>query len=302
MGIIKMTKRLFLILSLITAILIPATIFAAEGTTATNAGTNFKEAGTAVIITAEASATTGAFTPILFSSDTNAQIYNDILSKWLTSARTTISATTAPTASYDIYILDSVIATSDFVLTSPTLAVGSNADDVASAAFSFVINGVSYSKAAVTTGTGPGNDVIPQNTYGAVAFDIGANGTIDAIEAADNATGYASAVLAIAGVAAAASDHCRMGYVTAMKSDGAFTFGTTELSAENVTEAYLSTIPAYDIAGGRLTNRSSTVSEEVYPANTAADNFYIFIRRPIMIIPVNNLVNSAVINLELIFN
>ena len=274
-----------------TTVAVPTPIRAMDGTMGWN-----------VTITATADASSGAFLPILFNQTTNKGAYTDMLGSWLTSMRTVIpSAITAPTASYDIYMLDSATATGEYVLTTPALSVGvAAADDVTTGAFNFIINGVSYAKAAAETG--PGNDVIPQNTYGAVALDIGANGTIDAIEAAANATGYASAVLAIAGVPAAASDHCRLGYVTAMKSDGAFTFGTTELSAANVTEAYTSTIPIFDILGGRGVDRSATVSEEVYPANTAGDNAYKFIKGPIMVVPVNNSVNSAVISIELIFN
>lgn len=130
------------------------------------------------------------------------------------------------------------IGASDNLITSPGLAIGSTNTAVASTAFSFRVNGVTYAKAAVATGTAPGNDVIPQGTYGAVALDIGADGTIDVIEAADNATGYASAALAIAGIAAVAADHVRMGTVTATKSDGDFTFGTTALDAANTTVAY----------------------------------------------------------------
>jgi hypothetical protein len=115
----------------------------------------------------------------------------------------------------------------DYLVESAALAIGSTTTAVANGAFTFVIT--------------PGNDVIPQGTYGAVALDIGADGTIDVIEAGDNATGYASAALAIAGIAAAAADHVRMGTVTATKSDGAFTFGTTALDAANTTVAYTST-------------------------------------------------------------
>jgi hypothetical protein len=118
------------------------------------------------------------------------------------------------------------------------LAIGSTKTAVANAAFDFTIGGVRFSKAAVVAGTAPGNDVVPQALFGAVAFDIGSDGTIDAIEAADNATGYASAVLAIAGIPAAAAGHARMGNVTATKSDGAFTFGTTLLDAANTTVVY----------------------------------------------------------------
>jgi hypothetical protein len=129
----------------------------------------------------------------------------------------------------------------DYLVESAALAIGSTTTAVANGAFTFVINGVQYQETADAVGTAPGNDVIPQGTYGAVALDIGADGTIDVIEAGDNATGYASAALAIAGIAAAAADHVRMGTVTATKSDGAFTFGTTALDAANTTVAYTST-------------------------------------------------------------
>jgi hypothetical protein len=129
----------------------------------------------------------------------------------------------------------------DYVVTSAGLAIGTTTTHVANVAFSYIINGAMYHKAAVAAGTAPGNDVIPQSTFGAVAFDIGADGTIDAVEATDNATGYASAALAVAGLPAVAADHARMGWVTATKSDGAFTFGSTALSAANSTVAYTST-------------------------------------------------------------
>ncbi len=131
-----------------------------------------------------------------------------------------------------------VAALGDGMLITGGLAIGSNKDDVATGLCAFQIAGMSYANAAITTGTGPGNDVIPQGTYGAVALDIGINGTEDAIEAADNATGYASAALAVAGLPAVAAGHTRMGWVTATKSDGAFTFGTTEFDAANVTAVF----------------------------------------------------------------
>lgn len=129
------------------------------------------------------------------------------------------------------------------ILSPVGLAIGTTNTAVASNFFAYTINGTLYFKAAVAAGTAPGNDVVPQAKYGAVAFDIGADGTIDATEAADNATGYDSAALAVAGLPAVAADHVRMGYVTATKSDGAFTFGTTALDAANTTVAYTSTTP-----------------------------------------------------------
>lgn len=126
----------------------------------------------------------------------------------------------------------------NYPVTKTGLAIGSTKTAVSSDAFDYIIGGVQYSKAAVDAGTAPGNDVIPEGLYGAVAFDIGTNGTIDAIEAAGNATGYATAALAIAGIPDPAADHARIGTVTASISSGTFTFGTTLLDAANTTVAY----------------------------------------------------------------
>ncbi len=136
-----------------------------------------------------------------------------------------------------------------YPVTKTVLAIGSTDTAVSNAAFEYTSLGVQYSKAAVTAGTAPGNDVVPQSTYGAVAFDIDAAGTITAVEAAANATGYATAALAIAGIADAASGSARMGTVTATKSDGAFTFGTTALDAANTTVAYTDGQTAYEAIG-----------------------------------------------------
>jgi hypothetical protein len=147
---------------------------------------------------------------------------------------------TAVTAAANTVLVNDIRAKlkGNYPVTLIGLAIGSTKTAVANAAFDFTIGGVRFSKAAVAAGTAPGNDVVPQALFGAVAFDIGVDGTIDAIEAADNATGYASAVLAIAGIPVAASGHARMGNVTATKSDGAFTFGTTLLDAANTTVVY----------------------------------------------------------------
>jgi len=133
------------------------------------------------------------------------------------------------------------------LITSAGLAIGSTNTAVSSTAFAYVINGVVYTKTAVAAGTAPGNDVIPQSKYGAVAFDIGVNGTIDAVEAYANAIGYTSAALAVSGLPQVGDEHIRLGYVTVTKSDGAFTFGTTALNAANVTTAYTSSFPTLTV-------------------------------------------------------
>lgn len=127
---------------------------------------------------------------------------------------------------------------SDGLQDDPNLAIGSTPANVATGAFDYSIGGVVYSKGAVAAGTTPGNDVVPLGLYGAVALDIDAAGTITAVEAPANSTGYASAVVAAAAIPAVISTRIRIGFVTASKSDGAFTFGTTALNAGNTTVTY----------------------------------------------------------------
>ena len=126
----------------------------------------------------------------------------------------------------------------DGVLDDPNLVIGSTTTNVATGAFDYSINGVTFSKTAVVAGTAPGNDAVPLGLYGAVALDIDSAGTITAIEAPANATGYASASLAAAALPTVLTTRVRIGYVTASKSDGVFTFGTTALNAANTTVAY----------------------------------------------------------------
>jgi len=129
------------------------------------------------------------------------------------------------------------------LITDAGLAIGSTTTAVSTVALSYIINNKIYSKAAVAAGTAPGNDIIPTGTYGAVAFDIGGDGTITAVEAYSNAAGYSSAALSVVGLPPVNDGRVRLGYVTATKSDGAFTFGTTALNAANSTVAYTDSAP-----------------------------------------------------------
>ena len=129
------------------------------------------------------------------------------------------------------------------LITNANLAIGSTTTAVATSAFSYKIRDKLYTKTAVAAGTAPGDDIVPAAKYGAVALDIGSDGTIDAIEAYTNAVGYTSAALAVSGLPQVADGHVRLGYVAATKSDGAFTFGTTALNAANTTVAYTTTTP-----------------------------------------------------------
>ena len=62
----------------------------------------------------------------------------------------------------------------------------------------------------------------------------------------------ASAALSIAGIPAVAADKVRMGTVTAIKTDGAFTFGTTALNAANSTVAYTDATPGMSGLGAAV--------------------------------------------------
>jgi len=171
------------------------------------------------------------------------------LAQWLNELRTVI---------VDLKALANALKASftSGLMSAPTLAIGSgDKTAVASALFYYMIAGTIYAKAADTAGTEPGNDVIPNGKFGACAFDIGINGTIDAVEAAANSTGYDSAALAIVGIPAVASAHVRMGTVTAKDTGEAFTFGTVALDHAGSTVAY--TDGAVGIAIGGTTVSSS---------------------------------------------
>ena len=140
----------------------------------------------------------------------------------------------------------------DYLITATGLAIGSTKPNVSNIAFDFLINGVGHKKAAVAAGTALSGDNIPQAKYGAWRLEIGADGTVDIVEAADNATGYDSAVLAIAGLPALTADHASMGTVTATKSDAVFDPGTTDLDAANTTVAYADGETAFQAIGAAV--------------------------------------------------
>ena len=132
----------------------------------------------------------------------------------------------------------------DIVLTETALAIGSATTCVSYSAFAYAINGTKYELTASATGksiTSAEITTIAQNKYGAIAFQVGTNGTVDIVQAPLNSTGYDSAALAAAALPAVAADHARMGYITVMDTAGAFTPGPTALSSGTVTEAYVNT-------------------------------------------------------------
>jgi len=125
------------------------------------------------------------------------------------------------------------------------LTMGSTTSRVAHGAFSYEIAGVMYEKAADSVGIVPGNDALVRFMYGAVAFDIGADGVVDAIEATNQvAAQFATAPEAVAALPACASDHVRMGYVTAAAwpVGAGFTFGSTGFADAYTDVAFVSSL------------------------------------------------------------
>lgn len=126
-------------------------------------------------------------------------------------------------------------------LTSAGLKIGTTPANVASNAFGFRVLGVDYSVAAVAAGTAPTATTIPQNKWGLFGWEVGINGTIDKVDAAGNAAGYASEALAIAAAPAASAGHIRLGYVTVMRTNAAgFVGATTSFADAETTATYYS--------------------------------------------------------------
>ena len=140
---------------------------------------------------------------------------------------------------------DQVSSTGMSVATA--LSAATATDDVKNTAATIDIAGQAYAVAA-TDGTAPGDDVIVAAKWGVVAFDVGVNGTIDAVEEAGQAADqHANEAAAIAAMEAQAPEagHVRIGYVTASKSDGTFTFGTDALVTAGTTTANFYNTAAY---------------------------------------------------------
>ncbi len=161
------------------------------------------------------------------------------LVKYLNNIQLVVNELQADHATYKT-VVDSIKAKlqGNFIIGVPALAIGSTKPDMATALFHYFIGGKHYIKAAVAAGSGLGTDTVPQDKYGAVALEIGADGTIDAIVAADNATGYTTAALALAAIPAASSGHARIGTVTVVKATGTFVFNTTDLDEGTTTTVY----------------------------------------------------------------
>lgn len=115
--------------------------------------------------------------------------------------------------------------------TSP-MKIGSTDTRVGTAAVLFTILGVPVVKAVSDAGTAFGGlGTIPASTWGLIALDVVANGTVTFRSAAANyTTGYATEALAIAALPKRITVLANMGYVTILASASGFVVGTDGLT------------------------------------------------------------------------
>ena len=158
----------------------------------------------------------------------------------------------------------------DFLVTASGLAIGTTKPNVANDACTVVIAGISASVSAVAAGTALAGSNVPINLYGAWRLQVSDDDTIDIVEAADNATGYATPEAAIAGLPALADNHTSLGTVTAMNTGGVFNPGTTDLDTGTVTEAYADgTLVTIESRGYLTIAAAGEVDEkDLYPLKT----------------------------------
>ncbi len=116
------------------------------------------------------------------------------------------------------------------VLTQTTLSIGTTVT-LASSAVNVTINGVPVLVAAQTAQAFGALGTIPASTWGLIAVDVVAAGTLTFVSAAANyTTGYATEALALAANPAATASKARVGYLTILASASTFVVGTDALA------------------------------------------------------------------------
>lgn len=143
--------------------------------------------------------------------------------------------------------------TSDGVLKGTALSIGTTVT-LASSACVITIAGVPVKVAATTAQALGSLGTIPASTWGLIAVDAVAAGTITFVSAAANySTGYATEALAIAAVPAKTTDKARIGYLTILASSSTFVVGTDALAGGTggnpaTTTNYYNIASPFDIA------------------------------------------------------
>lgn len=154
----------------------------------------------------------------------------------------------------------------DYLDNLASLAIAADTVGVAHLAIEFHINGAEY---AIDGGDlVMAGDNIPTLKYGAFAFEVGVNGTVDIVPATANGTGYTSSVLALAGLPAVAADHTRLGTLVVQNgSAGNFEPGVTALNATDITSTFANAVPFSGVLPSAV--GSSTPATITAPAQTA---------------------------------
>lgn len=129
---------------------------------------------------------------------------------------------------------------SDGIINASTLSTGSTAENIATTAFQYRIDGVTYTKAAVTAGTAVTAATINTGTaagdyYGGFVVQINAAGTISTLPSGtDQVHTTAAAALAAAQAITPTAGNVVVGYVVVQaNTDSAWTGGTDDLTAES---------------------------------------------------------------------
>ncbi len=126
------------------------------------------------------------------------------------------------------------------LLTKAGLAIGSTTTAVAHEDLQFISDGDHYQIPANAVGVALGTtETLPDDKFGAVAFDAGEDGTVDGVPCTAFSTGYDSEAEAIAALPACAANHVRIGYITIVRDNVAgFVAGTTDLDDGDTTVVY----------------------------------------------------------------
>lgn len=165
------------------------------------------------------------------------------LNQLLTAIKTDLAALYANTDAIDTALK------SDSVVNAPTLAIGSTPENVSTTAFQYRIDGVAYTKAAVTAGTAPTAATVNVGTavgtyYGGFVLQINAAGTISSLPAGtDQVHATAAAALTAAQAVTPTAANVIIGYyVVTANADSAWTAGTDDLTpaSDCVTVSYSS--------------------------------------------------------------
>ncbi len=117
------------------------------------------------------------------------------------------------------------------MLNSGALAIGSTDDQVATGAFSYQIDGVLKTKAAVAAGTALPAGTTPIDKWGVYLVSIDAAGTITVTAGAANfgvGNGYATEALAIAALPDTPEDEVAIGYFTVLTEVGSAFVAATD--------------------------------------------------------------------------